>query len=268
VSPSRAVLAVAAGGPALLLAGALVPDLRTGAAVAVVAGWILLRFSRHHAAIAWAAVLPLAVVLTWPWILGTDAPLGDPACRDPFSAIAVRRVIVAAVGLALVGGLAVAHRSGLRELGLARPQRPELVIAIGGCVILVVAGLFIGPLIARPFFGELDYPVPPAALVPAVGFGIANGVLEEVLYRGAMQAWLRRLAPLWLAIGFQALVFGIVHAGPEVQALLPLHIAMLGGVGVAGGLARWWFGSLWIPIGIHVGADIALYVGLACRAAA
>ena len=125
----------------------------------------------------------------------------------------------------------------------------------------------IGPAIARPFFGELDYPVPLAALVPAILFGIANGVLEEVLYRGALQAWLARLAPIGWAIAFQGLVFGIVHAGPEVLALLPVHIALLTGVGIAAGLARWRLGSLWIPIGIHVGADIALYIGLACRAA-
>ena len=171
-------------------------------------------------------------------------------------------------GLGLVGGLALAHGSSAREIGLGRPHAWEAAAGLAGCAVLVVAGLFIGPLVARPFFGELDFPVPPGALVPALLFGVANGVLEEVLYRGALQAWLGRLAPVWIAIGFQGLVFGIVHAGPEVQALLPVHIALLGGVGVAGGLARWRFGSLWVPIGIHVGADIALYVGLACRAAA
>ncbi len=153
-----AALLVAAGGPALLIVAALMPDLRPGIATAAIAGWVLLRFGGHatavsRAAIAWAAVLLLAVVLTWPWVLGADAHIGDPSCRDPFSVIVVRRVIVAFVGFVL-------------------------------------------------------------------------------------------------------------------QALLPVHIAMLTSVGIAGGLARWRFGSLWIPIGIHVGADIALYVGLACRAAA
>ena len=270
---SRSALAAAAGGPALLLVAALVPTLRPGVATAVVAGWILLRVAGQGtalsgAAIAWAAVLPLAVVLTWPWVLGADAPIGDPACRDPFSAIAVRRVLVAVVGLALTGALAVAHGSSLRELGLTRPRRWEAGVALAGGAVLVAAGLFIGPVIARPFFGALDFPIPPAALVPAVLFGIANGVLEEVLYRGALQAWLGRIVPAWVAIAFQGIVFGIVHAGPEVQALLPVHIALLSGVGIAGGVARWRLGSLWILIGIHVGADIALYVGLACRAAA
>jgi membrane protease YdiL (CAAX protease family) len=258
---------VAALGPVLLLCAALVPPLRPAVAVLVVLGWVALWARHHPAGIAWAAVLPLSVVLPWPWLLGSDVPLGDPACRDAFSAIAVRRVVVAGVGLALVTGLAVVHGSGIRELGLARPARAEAVVAAGGCALLVVGGLVIGPAIARPFFGELDFPVPAAALVPAVVFGVANGVVEEVLYRGAMQAWLARLAPVGWAIAFQGLAFGVVHAGPEVLALLPVHIALLTAVGIAGGLVRWRLGSLWIPIGIHVGADIALYVGLACRPA-
>jgi len=84
---------------------------------------------------------------------------------------------------------------------------------------------------ARPFFGELDFPTPAAALVPAIAFGM-------------------------------------VHAGPDVLALLPVHIALMSAAGIAGGAARARLGSLWVPIGVHVGADIALYVGLACRAAA
>jgi membrane protease YdiL (CAAX protease family) len=259
---------LAALGPGLLLIGALVPSLRPFVALAVVAGWALQALVDRQRALAWAAALPLAVVLTWPWVLGADVPVGDPACRDVLSAIALRRIAVAVVGLAIVGLLAVVHRSGRRELGLARPGRREGLIALGGCLVLVAGGLVIGPAIARPFFGDLDYPVPLGALVPAVLFGLANGVLEEVLYRGALQAWLARLAPLGWVILFQGLVFGIVHAGPEVLALLPVHILLLTSVGIAAGLARWKLGSLWVPIGIHVGADIALYVGLACRAPA
>lgn len=260
--------ALATAGPALLLAGALVNDARPAVALLVVAGWLALRLARRPASIAWAAALPVAAVLAWPWLAGADAPLGDPACRDPLSAIAVRRVLVAAVGVALVAGLAVLHGATALELGLRRPARYELVLGLGGLVVLVVAGLVIGPVIAEPFFGPLEFPVPAEALVPAVAFGLANGILEELAYRGAMQAWLSRLAPVAVAIGFQGLVFGIVHVGPEVIDLVPVHASLLTLVGLAGGLARWRFGSLWVPAGIHVGADIALYVGLACRAAA
>ena len=258
---------IAGAGPAALLAAALVPELRPAAAIAIALGWAGLVVLRRPEAVGWAAVLPVAILLTWPWVLGGDVPLGEAACVDPLSPIVVRRLAVAAVILALVGVLVRVHHSGVSELGLRRPGVLEAAVALAGCAILAAGGLWIGPAVARPFFGTLDFPVPPAALLPAVAFGIANGVVEEVAYRGAMQAWIGRLAPLWLAVGFQAVVFGIVHAGPEVLALLPLHIALLTAVGLAGGLVRWRTGSLWIPIGIHVGADIALYVGLACRAA-
>ena len=89
----------------------------------------------------------------------------------------------------------------------------------------------------------------------------AAGLLEIALSSEDETARLGR------AIALQGLAFGIVHAGPEVLALLPVHIALMGAVGVAGGIVRARTGSLWLPIGAHVGADIALYVGLACRAA-
>lgn len=258
----------AAAGPLILLVGALIPDQRVTGAVAIAIGWIVLRLIRRPGAIAWAAALTVAVTLTWPLLAGPDVPVGAQACVDPFSEIVVRRLGLAVVGLALVAALAVAHRTDLAELGLRRPSRAGVLPGLAGCAALAVGGLYLGPLVARPFFGVLSFPVPLAALVPAVLFGVANGVLEEVQYRGAMQGWLGRVAPRWVAIGFPALVFGVVHAGPEVVALLPLHIALLAAFGAAGGLVRERTGSLVIPIGIHVGADIALYVGLACRAAA
>ena len=234
----------------------------------LVLGWLVLWRTRRPEAIAWAAVLPVAVGLVWPWVLGSDAPLGELGCTNPVSVIVLRRLALAAVVLGVVAALAFAHRSGLAELGVRRPSVLEAVIAVGGGIVVVVGGLAIGPAVAAPFFGQLDFPRPPAALLPALIFGVANGVTEEIAYRGAMQGWLGRLAPVWVAIVYQGLVFGVVHAGPEVVALLPVHIGLLATVGIAAGIVRWKTGTLWIPAGIHVGADVALYVGLACRAAA
>jgi membrane protease YdiL (CAAX protease family) len=260
---------MAAAGPILLLVAALLPDLRPASAVLLALGWVgLWSARRRDEAIAWAAAIPVAVLLTWPWIMGSDVPLGEVGCSDPVSAIALRRVLVAVVVLVLAAGLARVHRSDLAELGLRRPTVAESTIALVGLVVAAAGGLVVGPRIAALFFGPLSFPIPPAALVPAVLFGIANGTLEEVAYRGVLQAWLARSVPITAAIAVQGLVFGIVHAGPQVLALLPLHIALLAAVGIAGGVVRWRTGSLAIPIGVHIGADIALYVGLACRAAA
>ena len=255
---------------ALLLLAAAIPLVRPLAAVLVLAAWCVAAASGRRGAgtIALAAIASLAVVMPWPLVLGTDVPIGDPACTSPISEIAMRRLVVACAGLALAWLAARSAGASREELGLRRPGRVEAAVAIAAVAVLAIGGLWIGPAIAEPFFGRLDFPTPVAALVPAVVFGVANGVLEEVQYRGVLQGLLGRIAPAWVAIGVQGLVFGFVHAGPEVLALLPVHVAMLGAVGVAGGIARRRLGSVWIPAGVHVGADIALYVGLACRAAA
>lgn len=252
---------------AVVILAAFVPELRIPAALAASAGWGVLRARRHPAAIAWAAVLPVVVVLTWPILLGPDTPLGEAGCTDPASPIVIRRVAVAVAGLLVVALLARLHRSSWGELGLRVPRPLEAIAGLGAGLAVAVVGLYVGPWLAGPFFGRLEFPVPVAALVPAVVFGIANGTLEEVQYRGAMQAWLGRVVPWPAAVAAQGLVFGIVHAGPEVIALLPVHIVLMSTAGIGAGLVRRWTGSLWLPIGIHVGADIALYVGLACRAA-
>ncbi|HEY5627889.1 MAG TPA: CPBP family intramembrane glutamic endopeptidase [Candidatus Limnocylindrales bacterium] len=259
--------AVTWAGPAVLLVIALLPALRPAGALALAVCWVLLRLGRRPEAIAWAAVLPVALVLPWPAFLGADPPLGESGCVDPLSVIALRRVAVGLFGLAVVAALARSNGSGARELGLRRPRGIEATVALAAVAVVAAGGLWIGPWLARPFFGRLDFPTPVAALVPALAFGVANGILEEVSYRGAMQAWLGRAMPFAWAVVLQGLAFGIVHAGPEVLALLPVHIAVMGAVGIVGGLARERLGSLWLPVGVHVGADIALYVGLACRAA-
>ena len=263
----RGSTVMAGGGPALLLIAALVPGMRPLVAVVLLTGWVTLLYRRRPEAIAWAATLPVGVPLAWPWVLGIDLPLGASGCVEPLSGIVVRRVLVAGVGLGLATAVAIVHRSSVEEIGLRRPGRAQATVAVGSVLVLGLGGTFIGPVVAQPFFGRLEFATPPAVIVPAILFGIANGVLEEVAYRGVLQAFLARLVPVAAAIMFQGIVFGIVHAGPEVVALLPLHIALLSGAGIAAGVARWKLGSLWVPIGIHVGADIALYVGLACRAA-
>ena len=122
--------------PAVLVAGALIPRLRPDVAIVLVAGWGILPAARRPEAIAWAAVLPVALVLPWPWLLGADTPLGSAGCTDPASVIAVWRVAVAAFGLAVVAALARAHGSGLTELGLRRPRAPEDANALAALVVV------------------------------------------------------------------------------------------------------------------------------------
>jgi membrane protease YdiL (CAAX protease family) len=259
---------LAAGGVAVLLVVATVAPVRPVGLIVIATAWFVLAALRRPEAIGWAAALPVAIALSWPWVMGGDVPLGPAGCTDPLSEIVVRRGVLALSVLAAVAGLAWLHRSNATELALRRPLGVELVLAVAGLLVLAVAGLVIGPLVAEPFFGRIEFERPLGALLPAVVFGVSNGVLEELAYRGALQGWLTRSLGAPVAVGAQALAFGLVHAGPEVLTLLPVHVTLIALVGLGAGLLVRWTGSLAIPIGIHIGADIALYVGLACRAPA
>ena len=48
----------------------------------------------------------------------------------------------------------------------------------------------LGPILARPFFGEISYDVTVVgAIAPALVFAVANGTMEELAYRGALLGW-------------------------------------------------------------------------------
>jgi membrane protease YdiL (CAAX protease family) len=253
---------VAAG---VLLAAALLPAWRFPAFVAVVVavagawGWL------RRVSVALMAVLPVAVVLSWPAWLGADVPLGPAGCAEVVSVVALRRAVVLLVVALLAAAIASRGGDAIRLLGLRKAGAAALAVAALGGVAVAAGGLVIGPAVAEPFFGRLTFERPLAAIVPALVFGLANGLAEELAYRGILQGLLGAVIGRWPAIALQAVVFGISHVGPEVTDLAPVHAVLMAAAGLAAGLIVDRTRSLTIPIGIHIGADVALYVGLACR---
>ena len=102
--------------------------------------------------------------------------------------------------------------------------------------------------------------------VPALVFATANGVSEELAYRGALMTWTARVTGTWTALVAQAVVFGLAHGGPDVGGSPLVLMAVLG----AGGFVAGWIAlrthSLLLPIAWHVALDLPLYAYLACRA--
>jgi membrane protease YdiL (CAAX protease family) len=258
--PVAAVLPVG-----LLVAAALVAPWRVPLMAALVMGWLLVGWRAKHREAAWSAVLPVAAILAWASIYGRDVPLGAAGCSNPLSTIAVSRVLEGAAVLGLVGLLAVVLRVRPTEVGLRGADHGILAAAVGLGVLTTLGGVVIGPLLAEPFFGKVTFAIPAAAIVPALVFGASNGVMEEIAYRGWLQNRLRPFVGVAGAILTQGLVFGLAHAGPEVTGPLPLHIAQMSAAGIVAGLFAQRFGLLPV-IAIHIGADVALYFGLACSA--
>jgi membrane protease YdiL (CAAX protease family) len=253
--------------PVVILAiAAAFPPLRIPALVVLGAGFAVAWRGERREIAAWAGTLPVAVSLVFGLIpLPAEATDGS-TCASPVAPFATVRFVEAVLAL---GALAVVYAvvgRGLAELGIRRPSRAVATIALVGASLAGPLALILGPPLSEPLFGPLPIRTGDVlAIVPALVFAVSNGVMEEVTYRGVLQAWVARTAPIAPAIAAQAMVFGLAHGASQdfVGSPLPVVALMIAGGAVAG-----WIvvrtGSLAIPIAFHVAVDIPLYYGNAC----
>ena len=254
----------------VLASGAAIPVLRPVVlvilAVAAVATAVGGR-ARTPTGVAWLATLPAAVGLTWAALAGTPMPLSDALhCGDLLSPPTVTRVVQAVLvlgTLALVVRI-VGDRAALR-LGWPADRRVS-ALAIIAPFVLVPGALWIGPLLARPFFGDVALATGDSgALVPAVTFAVANAAIEETAYRGALLGWSTPALGLAGAVLGQAVVFGFAHLGADVSGAAPLLWLGMTASGVVAGFVAVRSRSLLLPFTVHAALDVPLYYAFACR---
>jgi len=261
--PSEAWIGVAV--LAALLFAALVPIVRLPRLVVLVAGvWLLP--GRQRARWALAAATPVALILVWGDLVGSRLLADRYSCADPLSAVAWLRVAEASAVLGSVVLLARRLGTTLWALGLVRPTRAEAVVAVVAIVVVPIPSLYLGAILAEPFFGPIHLDLSqPLAVVPALTLAIANGTMEEVAYRGALMSWMSRVTAPAVALVGQAVVFGAAHTGSDfVASPLPVVLAVVAGGWLAGIIVRR-TGSLWLPIAVHIALDVPLYYAAACR---
>jgi len=254
----------------VLASGAAIPVLRPVVlAVLAVAGLTAAVGGRARSPMgrAWLATLPAAVGLTWAALAGTPMPLPDALhCGDLLSPPTVTRVVQA---MLVLGTLAlVARLAGDRaELRLQWPaDRRVTALAIIAPMVLVPGALWVGPLLARPFFGDVGLATGDVrALVPAVAFALANAALEETAYRGALLGWSTPAIGLGGAVLGQAVVFGFAHLGADVSGPAPLLWLGMAASGVVAGFVAVRSRSLLLPFTVHAAFDVPLYYAFACR---
>lgn len=257
------IVAVAVSG-ALILA-ALVPVLRWPVLVALA---VAFPFALARPRLAWAVAAGIPVAVNQAW--GTIAvPAAGPAladCANLLSPPALWRLAEAVTVLVVLGGLAVRLGSSARELGLVRPDARMLTVSVAGAVVVAGGSLALGSLFAEPFFGPIRLALDdPFALGPALVLAISNGTMEELIYRGAMLAWLTRVIGPRPALVLQALVFGAAHGGADFTGSpLPVMAAVAVG-GLIAGLIVQRTRSLVFVIAIHIAFDVPLHYAIACR---
>ncbi|MEO8230426.1 MAG: CPBP family intramembrane glutamic endopeptidase [Chloroflexota bacterium] len=250
----------------LVLLAAAIGETRLAVLVALVAGTLVAIRRQAPVRWAWAGPVPVAVSLAFGLI---PPPSADPTgldCASITSPPAVWRVLEAILVLGVLGFLAILLRAPAASLWLRRPSSRTILLSLAGFGLFAVLGLAVGPTLARPFFGAFGLDTSdPLTLLPALVFALANGIMEELAYRGALMGWSARVIGLVPAVVLQAIVFGLAHGGPDIIAgALPLTAALALG-GLLAGIVAIRTRSLLLPIAIHVALDLPLYVYLACR---
>ena len=86
-----------------------------------------------------------------------------------------------------------------------------------------------------------------AALVPV---SLANGIGEELIFRGALLSALSRSLQVWLAVVLQAVAFGLWHWNGGLPYGL-VGAGMAAALGLALGVLRVFSGSLWPCMLVH-----------------
>lgn len=199
-------------------------------------------------------------IIALPTLAG-PAPKTPLAPQDLLLSLALGLIFnlaLPAVGLALIlrGDHAFARARTLLRLPLRGPLRDLLdgQAVIGLAASVFVVG-FLGAAWLRSSAG-VDvshlYDRAGAPLLLAIALGAALG--EEFLFRGLLLAALRRRMPEGAAVGLQALLFGLAHAGQGD----PLTVIGPAALGLAAGMVAVRFGLL-AAILLHFEADVAFF---------
>ncbi|MFC0248212.1 lysostaphin resistance A-like protein [Citricoccus parietis] len=136
---------------------------------------------------------------------------------------------------------------------LARPNaaRRVLIGTLGGLTLSCVA---IGIIAAAGGYQIIGWGSLTGALT-IVGMMCTVAVAEEVLFRGVIFPLVQQRWGTWIALAASSLLFGLIHlVNPGATLWGALAIAVEAGLML--GAAYVATGSLWLPIGLHLGWNI------------
>ena len=169
-------------------------------------------------------------------------------------------VVALLVGPLLAAGVLWLYRRATIRV----ERRPATDLARGGAARGVLIGGAVGFLLAAATTGAIallgGYQITAwgslAGALTVIGMMCAIAVAEEVLFRGVIFRLIEQRWGTWLALAVSAALFGLVHL-VNPGATLWGAIAVAVEAGLMLGAAYVVTGSLWLPIGLHLGWNVA-----------
>lgn len=191
-------------------------------------------------ALGWSIVLGIALWITYKSVasVGIGLGLGGTGLPTMLGVLAALALYVFSVRLI--------ERRTADELRLAR-LAPEL--AVGGALGAALFAAVIAVLLATGSYA-LSGPAAAAPWLPLADS--AEGVVEELIFRGAIFRLLSSVFGMWGALGLSSGLFGALHVSkPGADLMAVLGIILAGGIPLAAlyVLTR----RLWASIGYHIG---------------
>lgn len=257
----------------LLLAAAAIEPLRLLMLLALLIGFVTtvrVDWGRGGPASAvahiYGACTLVALSMVWSGIALPAGARDGSTCASLLAPFALYRAAGAVLVLGAVALVVRSLGSTGAEIGVQRVSPTGVALALGALVAVGLVATLIGPALAEPFFGPLPVALGDlSALLPALLFAIANGSMEEAVYRGVLLRWVMRSHGTAVAMAVQAAAFGLAHGvgGDFAGSPLPVVAATAVG-GLAFGVVALRTGSLILPIAIHAALDIPIYYANAC----
>ena len=145
----------------------------------------------------------------------------------------------------------VNHFRLIESLGLSRPTIAQIqffIVASLAC--LTIAGLLY--LVQPAWFVYVRLPEWLDGVSGFILMVCLAPVVEEMIFRGLLYRMLREQWGIWVSVTVSAVFFSLLHHGMVISP------QFVGGIIFA--LAYEWSRSLWVSIGLHMGANGAVYI--------
>lgn len=152
----------------------------------------------------------------------------------------------------LIGFMLLIWKCQVHEsLGLSKPNQAAWIVffKVSALCLLVVGLLYV---VHPSLFAYVQLPTWLYGMMGLLLMVILAPIVEEIIFRGLLYRMLRERWGVWVSVLVSAAFFSLVHHG------LLLSPQLIGGIIFA--LAYEWSRSLWVAIGLHMGANAAVYM--------